>query len=119
MCNQILFIQFLKQSKIITDQPKDFENPKIVDIKSIKSIITEQPKASHKLSKTVRQPEKVDSSNSLYIDTKKVKICKRKNVNLTNDTMPVKVLQILRLLKFEILLTLYYRILNLQFKVIW
>ena len=83
MCNQILFIQFLKQSKIITDQPKDFENPKIVDIKSIKSIITEQPKASHKLSKTVRQPEKVGSSNSLYIDTKKVKICKRKNVNLT------------------------------------
>ena len=43
---------------------KTFENPNIVDIKSV---ITEHPKASHKLSKI----EKVDSNNSLYSDMKK------------------------------------------------
>ena len=41
----------VKQSKIIAYQPKSFENPKNVDIKSI---ITEHPKTSHKLCKTIR-----------------------------------------------------------------
>ena len=53
-----------KQSEVFTYQPKTFENPNIVDVKSV---ITEHPKASHKLSKI----EKVDSNNSLYSDTKK------------------------------------------------
>ena len=41
----------VKKSEIITDQAKTFENSNIVDIKSI---ITEQPKTSIKLSKTIR-----------------------------------------------------------------
>ena len=44
----------VKHSEIITYQPKTFENPNIVDIKSV---ITEQPKTSHKLFKTIRQAE--------------------------------------------------------------
>ena len=60
----------VKQSEITTYQPKTFENPNIVDKKSV---ITEHPKTSHKLSKTIRQAEKVGSNNSLYSDTK---ICK-------------------------------------------
>ena len=43
----------VKQSEIITYQPKAF------DTVDIKSVITEHPKTSHKLSKTVRQAEKV------------------------------------------------------------
>ena len=40
----------VKQSKVIPYQPKTFENPNTVDIKSI---IIEHPKTSHKLSKTI------------------------------------------------------------------
>ena len=47
----------VKQSEIITYQPKTF------DTVEIKSIIAEHPKTSHKLSKTIRQAEKV----ALYI----------------------------------------------------
>ena len=57
-----------KNSKINTYQPKSFENPNIVDIKSV---ITEHPKTSQKLSKTIRQAKKVGSNSSLYNDTKK------------------------------------------------
>ena len=60
----------VKQSDIVTYQPKTFENPNIVDIKSI---ITEHPKTPHKLSKTIRQAEKVGCKSPLYSDTKKVK----------------------------------------------
>ena len=60
----------VKQSGIITYQPKTFENPNIVDTKSV---ITEHPKPSHKLSKAIRQAEKVSSNSSLYSDIKKVK----------------------------------------------
>ena len=49
---------------MITSQSKTFENQSIVDIKSV---ITEYPKTSYKLSKT----EKVDSNSSLHSDTKK------------------------------------------------
>ena len=60
--------KLVKQLEIITCQTKIF------DIVDIKSYITEHPKTSHKLSKTIRKGEKVDSSGSLYSDTKNVKI---------------------------------------------
>ena len=60
----------VKKSEIITYQPKTFENPNTVDIKSV---ITEHPKTSHKLSKTIRQAEKAGSNSSLYSGTKRVK----------------------------------------------
>ena len=55
---------------IITYHPKTLENTNIVDIKSI---ITEHPNTSNKLSKTARQTEQVGSNSSLYSVTKKVK----------------------------------------------
>ena len=58
----------VKQSEIITYQPKTFESPNIVHIKLV---ITEHPKTSHKLSKTLRPAEKVGSNSSFYSDTKK------------------------------------------------
>ena len=58
----------VKQSKIITQQPKAFESPNIVDKKSV---IIEHPETSHKVSNT----EKVSQvgSNSSNSETKKVK----------------------------------------------
>ena len=53
----------VKQSEIITYQPKTFENQNIVDIQS-----------KLRLSKTIRQAEKVGSNSSLCSDTKKVRI---------------------------------------------
>ena len=50
---------------MITYQPKSFYT---VDIKSV---ITEHPKTSDKLPKTIGQTEKVRSTSSLYCDTKK------------------------------------------------
>ena len=61
----------VKQSEIITYHPKTFGNPNIVDIKSI---IAEHTKTTLKLSKTIRQGEKVSCNTSLYSDTKKVNI---------------------------------------------
>ena len=46
---------------MITYHPKTFENPNIVDIKSV---ITKHQKTSHKLSKTIRQAKKVGSNSS-------------------------------------------------------
>ena len=64
----------VKQSKIITQQRKTFESPNIFDIKSV---VIEHPKTSHKLSKTIRQAEKVTEvgsgesyNSSLYSETK-------------------------------------------------
>ena len=57
--------KLLRQWKIITDQPKSFENPNITDIKSI---ITKHPKKA----------EKVCCHSSLYSDAKKQKNFKRK-----------------------------------------
>ena len=51
----------VKQSNIITYQPKNFENPNTVDIKSV---IKEHPKTPHELSKTLRQAEKVSQVGS-------------------------------------------------------
>ena len=65
-------IKSVKQSKIITQLPKTFENQNIVDIKSV---ITEHPKSSRKLSKSIRQSEKVGSNSSSYsYTTKEMKI---------------------------------------------
>ena len=50
----------VKQWEIINFQPKTFKNPNNVDINSV---ITEHQKTSHKLSKTIRQAEKVGSIN--------------------------------------------------------
>ena len=58
----------VKQSEIIIYQSKSFENS---DMVGIKSVVTEYPKTSHKLSKTIRQIEKVGSNSFLYSDTKK------------------------------------------------
>ena len=73
----------VKQSKIITQEPKTFENPNIIDI----SVIIEDLKTSHKLSSTIRQVVKFSKvGSSLYSDTKiskklltvkKLKITKR------------------------------------------
>ena len=47
------------------------KNPNIADIKSI---TTEHPKNSQKLSKTIKQTEKVSSNSSLYSYKKKIEI---------------------------------------------
>ena len=68
----------VKQSEIITYQTKTFESPNIGDIKLT---ITEHPKTSLELSKTIRQVEKVGSNSSLYSDTKKSEnVLNEKNV---------------------------------------
>ena len=51
----------VKQSNVITYQPKTSGNPNIVDIKSV---TTERPETLHKLSKTIRQAEKVGSNSN-------------------------------------------------------
>ena len=70
-------VKLVKRSKIITQQLKAVENPKIVDIKSV---IIEHPKTWHKLSKTMTQTEKVSPvgfgkgfNSPLDIETKKVR----------------------------------------------
>ena len=72
MLNNTLFLKKKnrksgKQSEIVTYQPKTFYT---VDIKSF---ITEHPKTSYQLSKTIEKDEKVSSHSSLYSDTKKWK----------------------------------------------
>ena len=72
----------------MTYQPKIFENPNIVDIKSI---ITEHPKISHKLSKTIRQAKKVGFNSPLYSDTKKCEnILNKKKVKITKQAHAFK-----------------------------
>ena len=72
-----------KQSEIITYQPKAFQNQNIVDIKSV---ITKYQKTSHKLSKAIRQTEKVGFNSSLYSDTKKSEnLLNEKNVKITKQ----------------------------------
>ena len=66
----------VKQSKMITYQPKAFENPNTVDIKSV---ITEHPKTSQKLFKT----KNVGSNSPLYSDIKSEKFLNEKNVKIT------------------------------------
>ena len=59
--------KLVKQSEIITYQPTTFENLSTIDIKSV---IKENPKTSHKLTKIIRQAEKVGSNRFLYSDTR-------------------------------------------------
>ena len=65
------------QSEITTYEMKIFEKPSTVDIRSD---ITEHPKTSHKLYKTIRKGEKVGSNSSLYSNIKKRKISERKKI---------------------------------------
>ena len=65
-----LFVRRKSRKSVKPSKIKTFENPNLVDIKPI---ITEHPKASHKLSKTIRQAGKVGSNSSSYSDTRKVK----------------------------------------------
>ena len=58
----------VKESETIIYQPKTF------DTLDIKLVMSEHPKTSHKLSKTIRQAEKVSSGSSLYSYTKKGEI---------------------------------------------
>ena len=105
----------VKQSEIITYQPKTFENQNIVDIKSV---ITEHPKTSHKLSKTIRQAEKVGSNSSLYSNTRQSKnFLNEKNVKITKRAHAFK--GYASTYNVEIFFTLKYNLktLNLQSKV--
>ena len=80
--------QSVKQSEIITCPPKTFENSNIV---GIKSIIPEHPKIAPKLSKPLRQAERVDSISSLYSDTKKSKkFLNEKKVKITKRAYAFK-----------------------------
>ena len=54
----------LYPNRVITYQPKTF------DFVDIKSVITEHPKTSQKLFKTIGKGEKVGSNSSLYSDRK-------------------------------------------------
>ena len=54
----------VKESKLITYQPKAFKNSKIVNIKPV---ITEHSKTLNKLSKTIRQAKKVGSNSVCLI----------------------------------------------------
>ena len=54
-------IKLVKRSKIITQEPKAFNNSNIVDIKSV---TIEHSKTSYKLAKTIRLVEKVSQVGS-------------------------------------------------------
>ena len=53
----------VNQLKIITQQPKPIQNLNVTDIKSI---TTEHPKTSRKLSKTIKQAKKGFQLNKVY-----------------------------------------------------
>ena len=78
----------IKRWEIITYQPRTFQNPNIVNIKST---TTEHPKTSHKLSKTIRPAVKVGSNSSLYNDTKKSEnLFNEKNMKITKQVHAFK-----------------------------
>ena len=54
--------KLVKRSKIMTQQLKTIENSNIADIKSF---TIEHPKPSRKLSKTIRQTEKVPNADAV------------------------------------------------------
>ena len=77
-------------------QPKAFEHPNIPDIKLV---TIEHPKTSRKLSKTIRQTEKVsqassankNSVNPLYSETKKTEnFLNKNNVKITKRSHAFK-----------------------------
>ena len=104
-----------KQSEVITYQPKSFENPSIVDVKSV---IIEHPKTSHKFSRTEKVSQ-VRSNSSLYSDTKKNEnFLNEKNIEITKRAHALKGFACSYNVEFQILLTLNYnlKILNRQLK---
>ena len=73
------------RSKIITQQPKPIESPKIIDIKSV---TIEHPKTSYRLSKTLRQAKRSVQAEiliALYVvKQQNVKMLwKKKNAKIT------------------------------------
>ena len=73
----------LLANKLLEEIPENPCNAKehyqwFIRKKNTKSIITEHPKIWHKLSKIIKQTEKVSFNNSLYSDKKKWKFFKRK-----------------------------------------
>ena len=64
-----------KQSDKNTYQPETF------DTVDIKSFTTKHANTSHKLSRTIRQAQKLDSNRSLYSGRKKVNFFERKKFN--------------------------------------
>ena len=72
----------MKRSKTTTQQPKAIENPNITDLKSV---FIEHPKIFGKLSKTIRQAEKVSQVGSLYSETK------NSNSSLYSETKELKI----------------------------
>ena len=60
-----------EKPKISKTIKNNYLSTKSFDIVDIKSIITKHLKTSHKLSKTIRQAEKVGFKSSLCSDTKK------------------------------------------------
>ena len=74
----------MKQSEIISQQPKARENRIIVDIKPV---FAEHPKTSHKLSKTIKQAKKVGSGKIrllLYIVKQKTMPINAEILNFLN-----------------------------------
>ena len=110
-------IKSVKQSKIITYQPKPFENPNIV---GIKSVIAEHGKTSHKLSKTTIRLKKwvlitlyiaIQKKVKGYASTYYVKILNSFNAELqlkdTESEIKSKLIDLLAQLKgFKFVLTL-------------
>ena len=94
---------------------------------SVKSVILEHPKTSLKLSKAIRQTEKVsqvgagkNSDSPLYSQTKKSENCfDETNVKIRKWSRAFKGLQGLRVSKFWILLILNYNLKtsNLQLEI--
>ena len=73
----------VKQSEIITYQPKSFGNVDII------SVITEHPKTSHILSKTIRKAEKVGSNSDIWyivVQKKSENFLSEKNIKNKTET---------------------------------
>ena len=96
----------IKRSKTITQQPKAIENPSISDIKLV---IIEHRKASYKLSKSIRQAEKLSQvgsgkiSNTPYASSYHVQILDCFNLELqlkdTESAIKTKLIYLLTDLK--------------------
>ena len=112
--------KLVKKSKVITQELKTFEYPNIVDIKSV---IIEHARTSRKLSKTIRQAEKlsnVGSNSSLYSFTKKIKnFMNEKDAKITKQAHAFKGYANSYNVEFFFFLVMNYnlKILNLQLKI--
>ena len=105
----------VKQSKMIAQQSKTLKKPNIVDIKSG---IIEHTKTTHKLTKPIRQTEKVsqiigpgkNSNKPSYSKTKNGEILSEKKLknNETINLMVIKVIEMLIVSKYFNLLILTY-----------